>query len=790
MRRFLLAFLCLGLTAGARAAGPTTTATSSKRPTSRPLTTNERIEHAIERGKAYVLAQQHQKSGSWDIPSPGREPRPNAQGFINVADIENSSQWGGTTALAAYALLATGESPREPHIAAAIEFLKQANLRGTYALAMRAQVWNSMPTNRRKEFAPFAARDRDLLLKNERDPPFRGLFRYSADKLDGYDHSASQFGVLGLWACANMGADVRGQFWATVEESWRRNQNPTGGWNYSQLMDPKLPDTPAMTAAGIATLFITLDMLHSDVGGECRGNISHKPIDAGVQWISDHFDRVFDPTDLNTWPYYTLYGIERIGLASGYRFLGTHDWFKFGVERLLATQHPNGSWADNPIDTCFALLFLARGRNPLVMSKLQYSIADPSGKPKEGNWDQRPRDCANFCRWLGHEMERELNWQIVNLSGPVEDLHDGPILLIEGNQPLKLTAQEEEKLRQFALQGGIILGNADCASPAFTTEFKKLGTRLFPAYEFRELPANHLIYTNLFDRKRWKAPMSVQGISNGARELMLLIPNGDAARFWQTATYGGHEPAFELMANLFLYATERKDPRHRGDSWVIAPLADVKPTASIKVARLEYGGNWDPEPAGWKRLAAVLRNEDAIELTAVPIKLGDGKLAASGCRVAHLTGTGSFTLSAAQRSELKEFLESGGGGGGGTTLIADAAGGDSAAATSLETEIAALTPSKLRVLPRDHPALAHMEVSAEDITLRPFAARQLGRASGPRVRGADVAGRTAVILYSPEDLSVGIVGQAVDGIVGYTPASATAVMKSLVLFKSPPAPAH
>jgi hypothetical protein len=787
MRRSIMAWMSLWLAAAVRAAGPApaTTSFAATRPTARPPTTAERVEQAIERGKAYVLTQQHQKSGSWDIASPAREPRPNAQGFINVADIENSSQWGGTTALATYALLATGESPREPHIAAAVEFLKQANLRGTYALAMRAQVWNSMPTNRRKEFAPFAARDRDLLLKNERDPPFRGLFRYSADKLDGYDHSASQFGVLGLWACANMGAEVRPQFWGAVEESWRRNQNASGGWNYSQLMDPKLPDTPAMTAAGIATLFITLDTLHSDVGGECRGNISHKPIDAGVKWISDHFDRVFDPTDLNTWPYYTLYGIERIGLASGYRFLGTHDWFKFGVERLLATQHPDGSWADNPIDTCFALLFLARGRNPLVMSKLQYSIPDAAGKSaKEANWDQRPRDCANFCRWLGHEMERELNWQIVNLSGPVEDLHDAPILLIEGNQPLKFSAEEEEKLRQFAQQGGIIVGQADCGSVPFANEFKKLGTRLFPAYEFRELPANHLIYTNLFDRKRWKSPMSVQGLSNGARELMLLAPSGDPSRFWQTAMYNGHEPAFELMANLFLYATERKDPRHRGDSWIVEARPDVKLTAHIKLARLEYGGNWDPEPAGWKRLAAVLHNEDAIELTVERIKLGEGKLASSGCKVAHITGTAAFTLSAGQRDELKGFLESGG-----TTLIADAAGGDSAAATSLETEIAALTPNKLRVLPRDHQALGHLEVSAGDITLRPFAARQLGGASGPRVRGADVGGRT-VILYSPEDLSVGIVGQAVDGIVGYTPASATAVMKSLVLCSLPSAAAH
>ena len=69
-----------------------------------------------------------------------------------------------------------------------------------------------------------------------------------------------------------------------------------------------------------------------------------------------------------------------------------------------------------------------------------------------------------------------------------------------------------------------------------------------------------------------------------------------------------------------------------------------------------------------------------------------------------------------------------------------------------------------------------------DIGYRQFAIRkQLGNTKGPRIRGAESGGRMAV-LYSGEDLSVGMVGQSVDGIFGYTPASATALMKSLLIF--------
>ena len=39
-----------------------------------------------------------------------------------------------------------------------------------------------------------------------------------------------------------------------------------------------------------------------------------------------------------------------------------------------------------------------------------------------------------------------------------------------------------------------------------------------------------------------------------------------------------------------------------------------------------------------------------------------------------------------------------------------------------------------------------------------------------------------ILIYSREDLSAGLVGQAVDGIVGYDPASATALMTHVLSY--------
>jgi hypothetical protein len=51
----------------------------------------------------------------------------------------------------------------------------------------------------------------------------------------------------------------------------------------------------------------------------------------------------------------------------------------------------------------------------------------------------------------------------------------------------------------------------------------------------------------------------------------------------------------------------------------------------------------------------------------------------------------------------------------------------------------------------------------------------------PRLRGLEIDGKYRVV-YSPYDISVGLVGQPVDGILGYSPKSATDIMASLLLY--------
>ena len=725
------------------------------------------IDAAIAKGQAFLLSQ---------MKAPGRwEPEAKRRGHEHDWPRFQGDTWGGYTAIATYALLASGKSPQDAQLAAAVKFLKTADISGVYALGMRAQVWTFLPQT--PETKQLFAKDAAAILRTlNTKGRAAGLWDYDdlSPAAGRIDHSVSQFGVLGLWACAQGGATVDPKLWATFDDAWKGNQHDDGGWSYDGGADEEgKPSTHTMTAAGIATLFITQEFLPSAEGINCKGNPPDEEIDNALRWMSDNFADVKGNN-------YLWYSIERIGAASGRKYFGGQDWYAAGARDVLRSQLPNGSWKTkfsgaSPVpDTALALLFLARGRAPIVMNKLDTGIS--------GDWNQRPRDVANVTRWIGRQGERYLSWQVVDLGASAQDLLDAPILYLSGSSQLPLGEAEVAKLRQFVEDGGLILGNADCGKKAFAESFRRLGEDMFPAYAFRELPPTHPILAGQqFRADKWKEKVSIQGMSNGSRELMLLLPSADAGRAWQQRAERPKETLFQLAANVYLYATDKWTDRQKGQTHVVKDLG-ATPTKTVKVARLDVGGNWDPEPGGWRRLALVMKNEPKVGLEVTPVKLAESQLArASGFQVAHLTGTEPFMLNDVQRDELKQFVFGGG------TLVIDAAGGSAAFADSIEKELvaifgdAAAAALKAPVAP-DHALFTNPAAPIKRVGYRrTLSQRATGDLKGPRLRGIAIENRIGVI-FSREDLSTGMVGHAVDGVAGYDPASATAIMRNVILY--------
>jgi hypothetical protein len=694
-------------------------------------------------------------------------------------------QTGGHTALAVYALLASGESHQDPRIAQAVEYLKKTESKGIYAVGVRCLVWNALPQT--PDVKAAMKKDLTFLLTNViKEGRGKGFYDYLGGASKSYSHSRAQYAVLGVWAAAQSGLEVPRSYWQMVEKAWVDDQDPAGGgWGYlSPKEDQRHGITPGMTAVGVATLFITQDYLHPNAGIGCRGNTRNIPIEKGMKYMVDNFDKIGTDERYHAYdfPFATLYAVERIGVASGQKYFGTNDWYQKGADWLIKVQTKSGAnkgmWFApktlcTPLhDTCFGLLFLSRGRAAVAVNKLEYAAADG----KAANWNQRPRDVANLVRWAGKAAERDLNWQVVNLQVPATELHDAPILYISGNQELALPDDQKRKLKQYVEGGGMLLGNADCGDGKFTDSFRKLATELFPGYEFRELPDNHPIYTEQqFPRERWKNKPSILGLSNGVRELVLLLPQADPGKVWQLQNVGGKEEFWQLGANLLQYAIDKQNISVKGETHIVTRDPKVKPGKTIKVARVEYGGNWDPEPGGWRRLCEWMHNKEKTDLEIVTAKLTKDKL--DGAKVVHLTGTTPFTLDPAAQVDLRNVVNAGG------TLVFDAAGGSSEFADSVEKLLPLLFPGqKPEPLPPEHPVFTTGSTKLGEIAYRDYARKTLaGAAKGSKLQGIEKNGRV-VCFYSREDLSAGLVGQPVDGIIGYDPRTATEIMSKIILY--------
>jgi len=695
---------------------------------------DEAVEKAIEKAVEYLWSQQ-QPDGSW----PGNEAYP-----------------VGYTALPAYALLESGVNPQDSRMAKALKFLATTKTTKTYGLGLRANAFLVAMRTDKKWMQPLR-KDVELLYKSTRDGSY-GYVSVGEGRSSG-DNSNSQYGLLGVWAGAQANLEIPRRYWYTVMKHWVDCQNSDGGWTYMGIS----PTRATMTAAGVASLFVCFDNFFLDAFVKCDTGLEFAPVKRGLDW----FDRRFAGT-LGMGHYY-LYGVERVGLASGYKYFGTSDWYKMGAAYLLGTQRPDGSWVGghgDAVNTAFAILFLVRGRHAVLFNKLQF----------DGDWNNRPRDLASLTRWISRTFETTVNWQIINLRVAVREWHDAPILYISASKAPTFSDEEIQKLRTFVWQGGTIFSAVECMGKGFKKGIRELYAKLFPDYELTPCGPEHELYSVYF---KLRGRPQFHMISNGVRPLVVHT-DVDLPLSWQLQNIATQKWAFEGAANIFMYVTDKGALRHRGTSLWPAERRDFTPSRTIKLARLKHAGNYDPEPLAYERFRLLMARDTQTRLEVLgPMEIG--ALASSGAKIAALTGVGRLQLTAGQQDALKEWVAAGG------TLIVDAAGGSKDFAESAEALLRKMYgPDAIRRLARTSPIFqppAFKELSIDRVRYRRRARQRLGGLRAPNLRAVLIGDRPAII-FSREDLTAGLVGYPAYTCDGYEPNSAYQIMRNLVLYAS------
>ncbi len=381
-----------------------------------------------------------------------------------------------------------------------------------------------------------------------------------------WDATDSQMGLLGVWAGADAGIDIPRGYWLAVQNHWLREETEFGTWSYgSAICTPSI----GPTFGGIFSLLVTHDWLGMSQRPDVVGNQPYHPgLTQALKWIASKDNSVTIKDDYTEFAGYNLFILARLGQASGYKYFGSHDWYRELAARVIPTQWPNGAFGRSPTgydavaQTAFTLIFLASGRHPIFMEKLSF----------DGPWANRPRDIANVTRFASRELERSMNWEVVPVERDWTDWRDSPVLYIASHEALKLTDADVEKLRSYIKAGGLVFTHADTGSNKFNQYIETgLAPALFPDYPVQDIPTDDPIYTIQY---KLAPPLpKLRGVKEGSRWVLVHSPT-DLANHWQTREEKRAKGDFELAVNLFIYANGKTEPRNR----LVAAMATSQPS--------------------------------------------------------------------------------------------------------------------------------------------------------------------------------------------------------------------
>lgn len=737
---------------------------------------------------------------------------------VTMPQGESTNQHlGGYTALVVLALVTAGESYQDHRLKQPLADLQKVELRGTYAVSTRATIWAALPNR----FRHLLQQDAQWLLSSWNLEAAGWDYRANPDgKLSRPSPSVRHFGTLALWAASRRGLTIPPALLSDLETVTINNQLDDGAWHYPGSGTPR--SSGSMTAAGLVTLYITQELLHARDAlklSDAEPAPGEAAIERGLAWMDTNYDARSNPGGGrgSRFPMYYQYAVERVGLASGLRTFGGRDWFREGTgvildrlflergdELVLKSSYAPG---ENPAalrELCFSLLFLSRGRAPIAVNKLQF----------DGRWNNRPRDMANWCRWMSEEMETDVNWQVVDLDSEPESWLDAPILSIVSDRPLPWlephragirefrtgskaylerrrtgtlaegerpprppSIPEVEQLRRYIDRGGLVLAINEGRSDAFSRSMQDLGALLNPGADWNTIPADHPIYQ--YPLKITRRP-KILSLHNGVRDQVLLLPNGDCSGDLQIVDQSS-KPVLQTLSNVHAHASGMHRTRPRLDARA-RPWTKGRGSTSATIVRGVHNGQWKSEPLALKGLQHALGRDRDIALELYDRRITD--MSRSGRPdLLLLSGTRETTLTEQDWAAIERFVREDRG----VVLFEHAGGGDGGIfAATMEQAAMDRFGTPVRSAVRTSVVTGKELPGAVDCTRvqwTPYSIMEVFGAAetAPRLRCLEVDGHPAV-FFSRVDLSHALLDHARWGIHGYDHESATDLMSNLLLY--------
>jgi hypothetical protein len=675
---------------------------------------------------------------------------------------------GGETCLAALALLQAGEAVDSPTLTPALRQIARLPNQQVYVTALKIMVLVQADSARYRREIQNAAR---WLVESQYES---GVWGYT-EAAGAFDNSNSQFALLGLHTAAQAGVPIPNQVWQRARNRMVQLQNKDGGWSYRNDNQ----SYGSMTAAGVCNLIILGSSVaapqekgyNDGVAPNCGRYAGSKPLLSGLTWLGKNFRVTENPGRGGNWHHYWLYGVERAGILSGRRFFGTHDWYREGATQLVKTQRDDGIWGTGLPDTCFSVLFLAKGHKPLLVQKLQWS--------DDEDWNPDRHDLENLVAHIGNTFGEPTAWQAVAFDSPLEEWLAAPLLYMQGHTFPNWSQKQREKVRRYVEQGGTIFFEACCSREEFRTGFEKFIAATFPETPLRELDAGHPVYSAHHDLQ----PAGLMGLDIGCRTSILFSPR-DISCLWEQARIPLlSQNALKLGTNIAAFALGRSALRDRLDLVVLpggsadSARKPVVTQGTLRLAQVAYNGDWRPDPQALVHFAEFLRDSvrlDVVTEYAAP-RLTDGDL--HSYPILYMTGHYAFELSEPERTALAAHLRRGG------FLLAESCCGRSAFDESFRRMVEAAFPGQpLKKLPAEHPLYrGEPGFRIDRVGYKEAALAQKPDLTQPELWGIEHEGRL-ILVYSPYSVGCGLDGHKCFNCRGLVDADARRLAANIVLY--------
>ncbi|MFC1757690.1 DUF4159 domain-containing protein [Planctomycetota bacterium] len=739
--------------------------------------TTEQVNRAIDRGIAHLKSKQ-ERTGEWS---------------------GGAKDWGGgDSALATLAMLNCGVPIDDPAMQKALMYVRSIKHKWTYTISLQTMVLCRAEPKRDK--LTISANVKWLERTQRRNGVGQGGWGYKGQR-EGADPSNSQFAMLALYEAELAGVEVDKRTWRLALNYWNNLQNKNGSWGYNQH-----ETTGSMTCAGIASVLIANQQIgEGDAKGEgenvecCLPHKTDDNVARGLKWLGNHFSVRRNPgagSERGWWLYY-LYAVERTGRLSGQRFIGMHDWYREGAELLVERQDPLGGWQGNMsveaidhVGTSLALLFLSKGRRPVLIGKAQ--------RKPDSDWNYHRNDLTQLTHHVENRWDQDLTWQTIDMSvATAEDLAQIPIVFFSGQESLRLDEQQKQHLKTYIAQGGFIFAEACCEDGGgFDRDFRALVAELFPESELRLLPKDHPVwYAEQKVNPDYLRPLL--GVDACCRTSVIYCPQRLSC-YWELGSARDRKEYAKVVrdeidaclaigANVVTYATQRelRDKLDTPDLVSIVANSDDIERGSLQVAKLFHNGGSDDAPAALTNLLKSARRQIQLPVVTQKRIIPVSHESLPDYPIAFMHGRRSFQWTTDDRKSLANYLENGG------FLVADAICASKEFAESFRREMREIFPDRSLEKLRPSHAIFTEAFQGHDITevsLRNPSQKARGNRLTarlekvtPSLEALELNGRV-VVVFSPFDLSCALENQSSLECKGYTKEDAARIGMNILLY--------